>query len=389
MISLNLTFSDEFIDEYSFFCVNYLKVRMNEIKQKTNHETSSKLDKLFNEEELIKIISAEPSELESISNKIYSEIPVLAERYHQKKFFSKFLFEDDYKKIKLNTNEGRIKIIEIKDKIVLEIQKFQALSPSILLEEVLLNIKDLTKASAIKSELNTIKSIITGTCKADRDFIKKFPEWVEDISNAFNYVYVMRDYGKKIIEIIDLEYCPYCADEEIEAFKSYRPAIDHYFPQSKYPFLALSLYNFIPSGNRCNSNFKKAHLMENHFHPNLDVMPSQRLFEFLFPLDRKITEDDVKVSLKNVCNKLEANNKLFKLDEVYNKNGIKRKFAYLHDKVNWLIQAGMDKNNIISDSEQIHRNLNIDLALSSKKVQHKKFMVDSINFLCDCSLNTD
>lgn len=387
MISLKLKFSDEFINEYSLFCTSYIVERINIIKSKTSPAISDKMETLFSEQEIIKIISSEPEDLELILKNIYTEIPILAERYHQKLFFNSFSFFHNYEILNLRTKEGKDKILEIKNAVVLEIDSFISSCPSILLQEILADLSTLTKPSDIKKQFKKLRSIINGTCTTDEDFINKFPEWVEDISNAFNYDYVMRTYGKQIVDLIDLEYCPYCADEEIEPFDSYRPAIDHYFPQSKFPFLALSLYNFIPVGNRCNSNFKKAHTMENHFHPNMHEIPSQRLFEFLYPLDRNLSVDDVKISLKNICNKLDANSKLFRIDEVYNKNGIKRKFVYLQERINWL--EGMDKNDVISDPIKIRKYLAVDLNLPPKKLQHKKFLIDSINLLWNCNLNID
>lgn len=35
-----------------------------------------------------------------------------------------------------------------------------------------------------------------------------------------------------------------------------RPELDHFYPKDQYPYLALSLYNMIPSCHVCNSNFK-------------------------------------------------------------------------------------------------------------------------------------
>lgn len=54
--------------------------------------------------------------------------------------------------------------------------------------------------------------------------------------------------------------CPYCNADMIYALSRVgkngegfsRSAFDHYFPQDKYPFLGLSLYNLIPTCTRCN-----------------------------------------------------------------------------------------------------------------------------------------
>src|SRR5690606_23119970 len=127
--------------------------------------------------------------------------------------------------------------------------------------------------------------------------------------------------------------------------------------------------------------------MENHFHPNMHEIPSQRLFEFLYPLDRNLSVDDVKISLKNICNKLDANSKLFRIDEVYNKNGIKRKYVYLQERINWL--EGMDKNDVIAETRTIRKYLAVYLNLPPQKHQHKKFLIYSINLLCNCNLNIE
>ena len=51
--------------------------------------------------------------------------------------------------------------------------------------------------------------------------------------------------------------CPYCNRQYIFVVgsskdKHARPEIDHFFPKEKYPFLALSFFNFIPSCHSCN-----------------------------------------------------------------------------------------------------------------------------------------
>lgn len=74
-----------------------------------------------------------------------------------------------------------------------------------------------------------------------------------------------------------VKYCPYCNAETIYSLErdnmgDIKSAFDHFFPHGRYPFLALSLYNLIPSCYRCNSQFKKAHFAETYktFHPYID-----------------------------------------------------------------------------------------------------------------------
>lgn len=59
-------------------------------------------------------------------------------------------------------------------------------------------------------------------------------------------------------------------DEEI---KGYRPPIDHYYGKADYPFLALSLYNFIPCCEKCNGPQMKGQIdfsVTPHLNPLLD-----------------------------------------------------------------------------------------------------------------------
>ncbi len=59
----------------------------------------------------------------------------------------------------------------------------------------------------------------------------------------------------QLIENLKVFICPYCNRNSIYNIKSSKKRtseLDHYHPQSKYPFLALSFYNLIPSCKVCN-----------------------------------------------------------------------------------------------------------------------------------------
>lgn len=73
--------------------------------------------------------------------------------------------------------------------------------------------------------------------------------------------------------------CSYCQlvatgtclpDEEV---KGYRPPIDHYYGKAEYPFLALTLSNFIPCCEKCNGSQMKGEIDFSetpHLHPLID-----------------------------------------------------------------------------------------------------------------------
>ncbi|MCQ9422301.1 hypothetical protein NRB16_02000 [Pseudomonas sp. LJDD11] len=64
-----------------------------------------------------------------------------------------------------------------------------------------------------------------------------------------------------------------------EDTKGYRPPIDHYYTKSDYPFLALSLANFIPCCEKCNGSQMKHDLDFSKF-PHLNPLTDSESIEF-------------------------------------------------------------------------------------------------------------
>ena len=77
--------------------------------------------------------------------------------------------------------------------------------------------------------------------------------WINDKSS-------MRD---KLLASTNISVCPYCNRQFVSKFKinnnNYKSTatIDHFYPKSKFPLFALSLYNFIPACHICNEILKK------------------------------------------------------------------------------------------------------------------------------------
>ncbi len=69
-----------------------------------------------------------------------------------------------------------------------------------------------------------------------------------------------------LLRRLDVRVCPYCnriytvtlpTKEELEKeedYKTTRAAFDHFYPKSRYPYLALNLFNLVPCCGICNSN---------------------------------------------------------------------------------------------------------------------------------------
>lgn len=140
----------------------------------------------------------------------------------------------------------------------------------------------------------------------------------------------------KLLFLMGIEVCPYCQRNYISNYeenngKKTTADLDHFYPKSDYPFLALSLYNFIPSCQICNSRFKG----------NKDVCDSIYPYEEGFEelgvkfrtsgkvineiLGEKNSDFSVEIDCKNIEDK-EKENKVKKsignlgLDRVYKKS---------------------------------------------------------------------
>lgn len=87
------------------------------------------------------------------------------------------------------------------------------------------------------------------------------------------------------IELLNIKSCPYCNRNYTITLdtgnKRIKPELDHFFNKAQYPFLALSLYNLIPSCTLCNSRLKgdKKFTWGKHLHPFVDSFHEHYVFK--------------------------------------------------------------------------------------------------------------
>jgi hypothetical protein len=77
----------------------------------------------------------------------------------------------------------------------------------------------------------------------------------------------------ELTQKLGVQTCPYCNRSPIHTVITgkkglIKPTLDHFFPQSKYPELALSFYNLIPSCYYCNSSLKHSKEIKEEWHLN-------------------------------------------------------------------------------------------------------------------------
>lgn len=179
------------------------------------------------------------------------------------------------------------------------------------------------------------------------DFIdQNYPQYREglkinsELSSLFDYDKLVK--GRegwdrhKLISDMKLEVCPYCNRQYISAYNEDSKCkttadLDHFYPKSIYPILGLSLYNFIPSCQLCNSRLKldKDFKLEEHIYPYEESFDDYGYYFTTYPnseggIDYLKAESDqfeleIKCSNKviNSVDKVENSKKTFKLEALY------------------------------------------------------------------------
>jgi len=192
-------------------------------------------------------------------------------------------------------------------------------------------------------------------------FNKKFPGMVFSAKDSEGHIN-FNPLGKSVLEIFnytryrqsglclnflaalgirEAQPCPYCNYDKIyltsvnggdynydEADRenvnnNYEQALldlDHFFPKSRYPFLAISLYNLVPSCHNCNSNFKstKEFALDTHVHPYVRDFEDIFTFSLLEPYIDGQSHHALKIIYKNKVPFPDNSIKDFRLISRYN-----------------------------------------------------------------------
>ena len=158
---------------------------------------------------------------------------------------------------------------------------------------------------------NKIKTALTGNPDQLRAIIKSIgpiPDYCKsNVQEKFLALYdnfKNTNLGKTLCDDMDIKVCPYCNRSYIFTLSEnrVRPQYDHFYSKMKYPYLAISLYNLIPSCNICNQAKSDYDTFNQPFlNPYIDEYGYEIFFETQFI-------DDVSYLLgKNTNFKLDIN----------------------------------------------------------------------------------
>ena len=395
MIKITPKYSEEFLLDY---CVNVINnkvlTKRDELLNIIPMDIKPSFIDLFSNQFLGDLILCDAIHLRSIIDSIYYTFPILSERYYLEFLLKELTLTKEETNIFLRGKANIALIKECHSRTIQELKEIVQDYPSVLIQsridEMELNIAGLD----MRKSLRTIYSMMSGNFKYNDSVIDSFPDWVNDFPTMFNYEYVSKNFGHRIVSEISIEICPYCNNEDIEQIPEEgaedRPDLDHYFPKSKFPFLAVTLSNLIPSGDRCNKTYKRSHWMFEHLHPYVDGINQNVLFNTNYAFDTGRTINNITISLIVQENDLDNNMNLFKIKEVYSKNKIKRWFLNLHERFDLLLNVEKETiYNIISDSIKVKTRLDVDESIPLYNEEFQKFKLDSLKQIIDDTIAID
>ena len=239
--------------------------------------------------------------------------------------FNQKLFDKHIEKITINIKNN----IELIDTDTLEIKTKECLEHLSNQKEI----ENILKANSFQLQLyieffkqNYPNSIGIANQK-EKDWLELYRILRNDIFekeyNNWGRRQGKKSYGAyKFVDTLKLKTCPYCNRNYTFIVDNdngkLRPEIDHFYPKSIYPFLAMSFFNLIPSCSICNHT-KSSKVKENLLNP-YDIKEDSFKFtyipnnvEFTVVEKEKYNFDSFEIELKG--NK--SNIELFKLKELY------------------------------------------------------------------------
>lgn len=176
--------------------------------------------------------------------------------------------------------------------------------------------------------------------QSEAEDFANFKEYMEN-----QYEIMRNEHGIWLLKTLNIKVCPYCNRQYTFTIEKEKvsPELDHYYPKSTHPYLALSFYNLVPSCSVCN------HTKSNQI---INVHPYFQGFDnkFKFKLKTKGGED---LSLDwALRNKLEidftnSNNniRVFALKALYNEH-----IDYVNEIINKAQAYNLDYYNSLIDS---------------------------------------
>lgn len=343
---------------------------------------------MLNKKTIRKLVFSHPKNLKKLIIKIHNNNPLVCERFSPDYFFKDFNLTQNIINtinlpLKSQANKARVRSSILL--VLEEITRFLNIKPSLILNDISNTPYTPNSMTSIRDKIKALIALKSGGKVSDK-VAATFPSWVNAIPDIFNYSLIDRRKAYDLNEFLDISICPYCNSEEIECIRDangtdYRPAFDHFIPKFKYPLVSFSLYNLIPSCDKCNSTYKKTldPVMAIFSNPFLSGVSNHRLFDFTYDIDYIfgdgiIHNDGISIQLINQNNDLDINMVKFDIMQRYNSGNCKR-MARAIAKKSFDLKAYETNFDIYPTLLGMYE---YEETLEPLKHQHKKFRQDAI-----------
>ena len=202
-------------------------------------------------------------------------------------------------------------------------------SPNMLEKEC----KDFTKFILTLYKKSDYKEYLDSTKKQRQNFhTEDLHKFFNDISAVFNYTWLnglelSKEFNPyKLTEALGIRACTYCnrsytvTRRKGKNGKLMRPQLDHWYPKSKFPLLAVSFHNLIPCCSSCNSSVKSDDVMDltKHVHPYMTELKDD---DMTFDYYHSTLQEKYRVFVKKsgkASGKMLDTTKFLQIDEMYN-----------------------------------------------------------------------
>lgn len=243
----------------------------------------------------------------------------------------------------------------------------------------------------------SVKELLVAPYAELADYYEKFlsigfsDSDMKNLANIFNYDGYDDKIAKFFVDYADelhLHSCFYCEISYVNAYdvagtsKKYFD-LDHVLPKSKCPILALSLFNFVPSCQVCNSRIKKNEPIGNDKSERMVLSPTSDFYDFENNVRFRLRPRSVSITNKNGRNSFAANPSSFsvcvKASKPYNQEV---KFFHLQERYEYHKMEALRLKDLKARYSKAHikdvaKVLRISVSMVEEDIFHKKFLANN------------
>lgn len=387
MIKINFSYNEDFLTRYKKNVItDRLIPAFNIMVSEASGSDKARILEVFTNDFIQDLVLCDAKNLNEMISIIYDGFNELAERYCLEYYLKDIVLDPNILSMPIMKKSDRALFKAIHDRVLSELKSLSDERKSIYIPIIISKMEGTTVSSEMKKQLTLINSMKLGKHVLSDEIKSQFPTWVTSFYKIFDYDAMSNAFGHEITNEMDLNVCLYCNNEDIETIKKKgaesRPDLDHFFPRSKFPFLAVTLSNLIPAGKRCNQTYKKTHSMLDYIHPFIDGINQFRLFNINYIFDEGRSVEAINVTINSLNSNLDKNLALFNVEATHNKENVKNWFLKLEERYQLLANSGLKiKDDILNDYDSVRIMLDVDVNRSPKKEQFQKLKIDALNLL--------